>query len=162
MGFTHFNDAGRAYMVEVSDKDDSRRTAVAKGRIEMGAETVEMIKEGVVKKGDVLSVSQIAGIMGAKKTSDLIPMCHNIPLTGADISFELLESGLEIRAEVKTVGKTGVEMEALTAVSITALTIYDMCKAVDKAMVIKEIALLKKTGGKSGDFIRGEGDERDS
>jgi len=162
MGFTHFNDAGRAYMVEVSDKDDSRRTAVAKGRIEMGAETVEMIKEGVVKKGDVLSVSQIAGIMGAKKTSDLIPMCHNIPLTGADISFELPESGLEIRAEVKTVGKTGVEMEALTAVSITALTIYDMCKAVDKAMVIKEIALLKKTGGKSGDFIRGEGDERDS
>jgi cyclic pyranopterin phosphate synthase len=162
MEFTHFNDAGRAYMVEVGDKDDSKRTAVAKARIEMGAETVEMIKEGVVKKGDVLSVSQIAGIMGAKKTSDLIPMCHNILLTGVDISFNLEEDGLEIRAEVKTVGKTGVEMEALTAVSVTALTVYDMCKSVDKAMVIEEIALLKKTGGKSGDFIRGEDDGKDS
>ncbi|MFA5524301.1 MAG: cyclic pyranopterin monophosphate synthase MoaC [Tissierellales bacterium] len=154
MEFTHFNESGRAHMVEVSEKDDTKRIAVATGIIKMKKETISMIKEGLIKKGDVLSVAQIGGIMGAKKTSDLIPMCHNIFLTGADISFNILEDSIELQSEVKTVGKTGVEMEALMAVSLAALTIYDMCKAVDKDMVIGEIKLIKKTGGKSGEYIR--------
>lgn len=154
MEFTHFNESGRAHMVEVSEKEDTKRIAVATGIIKMKKETVNMIKDGLIKKGDVLSVAQIGGIMGAKKTSDLIPMCHNIFLTGADISFNILENSIEIQSEVKTVGKTGVEMEALTAVSLAALTIYDMCKAVDKDMVIEDIKLIKKSGGKSGEYIR--------
>lgn len=154
MEFTHFNESGRAHMVEVSEKEDTKRIAVATGNIKMKKETVNMIKDGLIKKGDVLSVAQIGGIMGAKKTSDLIPMCHNIFLTGADISFNILEDSIEIQSEVKTVGKTGVEMEALTAVSLAALTIYDMCKAVDKDMVIEDIKLIKKSGGKSGEYIR--------
>lgn len=154
MEFTHFNESGRAHMVEVSEKEDTKRIAVATGIIKMKKETVNMIKDGLIKKGDVLSVAQIGGIMGAKKTSDLIPMCHNIFLTGADISFNILEDSIEIQSEVKTVGKTGVEMEALTAVSLAALTIYDMCKAVDKDMVIEDIKLIKKSGGKSGEYIR--------
>lgn len=154
MEFTHFNESGRAHMVEVSEKEDTKRIAVATGIIKMKKETVNMIKGGLIKKGDVLSVAQIGGIMGAKKTSDLIPMCHNIFLTGADISFNILEDSIEIQSEVKTVGKTGVEMEALTAVSLAALTIYDMCKAVDKDMVIEDIKLIKKSGGKSGEYIR--------
>ncbi len=156
MEFTHFNESGRAHMVEVSEKDDTKRIAVATGIIKMKKETVNLIKEGLIKKGDVLSVAQVGGIMGAKKTSDLIPMCHNIFLTGADIRFNILEDGIEIESEVKTVGKTGVEMEALTAVSLAALTIYDMCKAVDKDMTISDIKLIKKTGGKSGEYIRKE------
>ncbi|WP_352419650.1 cyclic pyranopterin monophosphate synthase MoaC [Proteiniborus sp.] len=156
MEFTHFNESGRAYMVEVSGKEDTKRIAVATGIIKMKKETINMIKEGLIKKGDVLSVAQVGGIMGAKKTSDLIPMCHNIFLTGADISFNIFEDSIEIKSEVKTVGKTGVEMEALTAVSLAALTIYDMCKAIDKDMVISDIKLIKKTGGKSGEYVRKE------
>ncbi len=156
MKFTHFNESGRAHMVEVSEKEDTKRVAVAMGNIKMKKETINMIKDGLIKKGDVLSVAQIGGIMGAKKASDLIPMCHNIFLTGADISFNILEDSIEIQAEVKTVGKTGVEMEALTAVSLAALTIYDMCKAVDKDMVIGDIKLIRKSGGKSGEYIRRE------
>ena len=154
MEFTHFNESGRAHMVEVGDKDITKRTAIATGRISMKKETIDMIKEGLIKKGDVLSVAQVAGIMGAKKTSDIIPMCHNIFLTGADIRFNIGETHIDLEAEVKTTGKTGVEMEALTAVSIACLTIYDMCKAVDKDMVISDIKLIKKTGGKSGDYMR--------
>ncbi|NLJ79286.1 MAG: cyclic pyranopterin monophosphate synthase MoaC [Tissierellia bacterium] len=156
MKLTHFNEEGRAHMVEVGDKDDTKRVAIARGRINMSRTTIEMIRDGMIEKGDVLSVSQIAGIMGAKRTSDLIPMCHNIFLTGADIRFQILDTGIEIESEVKTTGKTGVEMEALVAVSMAALTIYDMCKAVDKDMVIEDIKLMKKVGGKSGEYIRKE------
>lgn len=151
---THFNEAGRAHMVEVGDKDITKRTAIATGRIRMKPETANRIRQGLIKKGDVLSVAQVAGIMGAKKTSDIIPMCHNIFLTGADIRFNIQDEYIELEAEVKTTGKTGVEMEALTAVSIACLTIYDMCKAIDKGMIIEDIKLMKKTGGKSGDFVR--------
>ncbi|SKC51648.1 cyclic pyranopterin monophosphate synthase MoaC [Maledivibacter halophilus] len=156
MEFTHFNESGKAKMVDVGKKDDTQRVAVAKGRIKMNSKTLKMITQGQMKKGDVLSVSQIAGIMGAKKTSDIIPMCHNIFITGADIKFEIDEenSAIQIESEIKTTGKTGVEMEALSAVSITALTIYDMCKAVDKDMIIEDIKLIKKSGGKSGEYIR--------
>ena len=154
MEFTHFNENGRAHMVNVGGKDDTKRIATAVGSIKMNKETINIIKNGLIKKGDVLSVAQIGGIMGAKKTSDLIPMCHNIFLIGADIKFNVLDTEIEIEATVSTYGKTGVEMEALTAVSVTALTIYDMCKAVDKDMIIGEIKLIKKTGGKSGDYER--------
>ena len=156
MGFTHFNESGRAHMVEVSEKDDTKRVAIARGIIKMKTETLNMIKEGLIKKGDVLSVAQVGGIMGSKKTSDLIPMCHNIFISGSDIRFNILDDAIEIESEVKTIGKTGVEMEALTAVSMAALTIYDMCKAIDKDMVIGDIRLIKKTGGKSGEYIRQE------
>lgn len=154
MEFTHFNSEGRARMVEVTDKDETKRVAIAEGFISMNEETLEKLNEGKIKKGDVLSVAQVAGIMGVKKTSDLIPMCHNIFLTGADIKFQVKENGVYIVSEVKTVGKTGVEIEALTGVSVAALTIYDMCKSVDKGMTIEYVRLLKKTGGKSGDFTR--------
>lgn len=151
---THFNEAGRAHMVEVGDKDITMRTAIATGRIRMKTETIDRVRQGLIKKGDVLSVAQVAGIMGAKKTSDIIPMCHNIFLTGADIRFNIQDEFIELEAEARTTGKTGVEMEALTAVSIACLTIYDMCKAMDKGMVIEDIKLMKKTGGKSGDYVR--------
>lgn len=156
MDFTHFNESGKAKMVEVGEKKDTTRVAVARGTIRMKKSTLEKIKDGEMKKGDVLSVAQIAGIMGSKKTSEIIPMCHNIFLTGADIQFYIndRENSIDIEAIVKTVGKTGVEMEALNSVSIAALTIYDMCKAVDKEMVIDSIRLVKKTGGKSGEYIR--------
>ncbi|NMA87359.1 MAG: cyclic pyranopterin monophosphate synthase MoaC [Tissierellia bacterium] len=154
MEFTHFNTEGRAHMVEVGGKEDTKRTAIARGEIQMKKETIELIKEGMIKKGDVLSVAQIGGIMGAKETSHLIPMCHNINLTGVDIEFNILEEKILVESTVKTIGKTGVEMEALTAVSIALLTIYDMCKAVDKDMVLGDIKLMKKTGGKSGEYIR--------
>lgn len=154
MEFTHFNESGRAHMVNVGEKDDTKRVAVARGSIKMKKETVSLIKDGLIKKGDVLSVAQVGGIMGAKKTSDLIPMCHNIFISGADISFNVLEDEIEIEATVSTIGKTGIEMEALSAVSMAALTIYDMCKAADKSMVIDNIRLMKKIGGKSGEYIR--------
>ena len=156
MELTHFNEHGKAKMVDVSEKSDTKRTAIAKGSIEMNPETIEVIKQGKIKKGDVLSVAQVGGIMGAKKTWDLIPMCHNIFLSGADINFNVLEDEIEIEATVSTIGKTGVEMEALTAVSMAALTIYDMCKAIDKDMVINNIRLVKKVGGKSGEYVRNE------
>jgi cyclic pyranopterin monophosphate synthase len=156
MELTHFNEHGKAKMVDVSEKSDTKRTAIAKGSIKMNPETIEIIKHGKIKKGDVLSVAQVGGIMGAKKTWDLIPMCHNIFLSGADINFNVLEDQIEIEAIVSTIGKTGVEMEALTAVSMAALTIYDMCKAIDKDMVINNIRLVKKVGGKSGEYVRNE------
>jgi len=154
MELTHFDDDGRARMVNVIEKDDTVRVAIAKGTIRMKADTIKLIKEGLIKKGDVLSVAQVGGIMGAKKAWELIPMCHNIFITGAGIKFYVREEEIEIEATVTTVGKTGVEMEALTSVNIAALTIYDMCKAVDKDMVIDNIRLIKKSGGKSGDYIR--------
>ena len=156
--FSHFNDSGRAKMVDVSRKAETARTAVAAGRVLVNAETFELIKTGGIKKGDVLSVSQVAGIMGAKKTPDIIPMCHPIMLSGVDIDFHLNEEDLavEITATAKCTGATGVEMEALTAVSVAALTVYDMCKAVQRDMVISDIRLLKKSGGKSGEFVRNE------
>ena len=156
MEFTHFNEEGRAHMVEVGNKKDTKRVAKAYGRIKMKRETIQLIKDGLIKKGDVLSVAQIGGIMGSKRTSELIPMCHNIFITGSNIRFNILEDAIEIESEVKTIGKTGVEMEALTAVSIAALTIYDMCKAVDKGMIIEDIKLLRKSGGKSGEYVREE------
>ena len=154
--FSHFNESGRARMVDVSEKNDTARTAIAAGRVLVNAETFRLIKTGGMKKGDVLATAQIAGIMGAKKTPDIIPMCHPIMISGVDIGFELNEKDLsvDITATAKCTGATGVEMEALTAVSVAALTVYDMCKAVQKDMEITDIRLLKKTGGKSGDFIR--------
>ncbi len=149
MELTHFNENGRARMVDVGDKRETKRTAVARGYIQMAESTLETIRNGGIKKGDVLSVAQVAGIIGSKKTWDLIPMCHNILIDGADISFEMGEDRIWVEAQVKTTGKTGIEMEALTAVSIACLTIYDMCKAIDKRMVIGDIKLIRKTGGKS-------------
>lgn len=153
--FTHFNEAGRSKMVDVSEKKSTVRVAVAKGAITMKKETLQKVIAGQMKKGDVLGVAQIAGIMGVKRTADLIPMCHNIFISGSDIDFEIDEanSRILIEATVKNTGQTGVEMEALTAVSVAALTIYDMCKAVDKEMTIESIYLAKKNGGKSGEFI---------
>lgn len=154
MDFTHFNESGRAHMVEIGDKDITKRKAIATGKILMKQATIEKVKEGLIKKGDVLSVAQIAGIMGAKRTSDIIPMCHNIPLSSVEMDFEFKNDSIIIKAETKTTGKTGVEMESLTAVSIACLTIYDMCKAIDKDMEIMDIKLLEKTGGKSGKYKR--------
>ncbi|PKM79238.1 MAG: cyclic pyranopterin monophosphate synthase MoaC [Firmicutes bacterium HGW-Firmicutes-13] len=156
--FTHFNKEGRAKMVDVTEKDDTVREAVACGKVVLNPHTLKLIKEHGLKKGDVLGVAQTAGIMAAKKTGWLIPMCHPLFLTGVDISFNLLDEGIiEIKSRVKTTGKTGVEMEALTAVSAAALTIYDMCKAVDKEMEIQDIYLLEKTGGRSGHYFRKKG-----
>ena len=154
--FTHFNDQGYARMVSVGEKPVTERTAVAEGFIKVSPETLRLVKTGGIKKGDVLTVAQIAGIMGAKKTSELIPMCHPMLLDGIDLSFEPDEVRAQIRilAKVSCSGKTGVEMEALTAVSAAALTIYDMCKAVQKDMEITDIRLLNKTGGVHGDFVR--------
>ncbi len=151
---THFNEQGRAKMVDVTGKTVTCRTAVAKGEIHMSRETLGRIRSGTVKKGDVLAVAQVAGIQAAKHTWELIPMCHPLPLTGIDISFALLEEPfrVEITAAVTCTGVTGVEMEALTAVSSAALTIYDMCKAIQKDMRIEHIRLLSKSGGKSGDY----------
>lgn len=152
---THFNEQGRAHMVDVTGKGVTHRVATACGEIHMDRETMKKIKEGSLKKGDVLSVAQVAGILAAKRSWELIPMCHPLPLTGIDVAFALCEvpCKVEIRATVSCDGKTGVEMEALTAVSVAALTIYDMCKAVQKDMHIEQIRLLEKTGGKSGDYI---------
>ena len=155
--FTHFNEAGRARMVDVSEKAATVRTAVAVGRVRMNAETFALVKSGGMKKGDVLGTAQIAGIMAAKRTSDLIPMCHTLLLTGVDLDFRLNEAdcAVDITASVRCTGVTGVEMEALTAVSVAALTVYDMCKAVQKDMEITGIRLISKTGGKSGDYQNG-------
>ena len=156
MELTHFDAAGRAHMVNVTDKPETDRTAVAAGRVVMAAETLTKIEAGLIGKGDVLAVAQVAGIMAAKKTWEIIPMCHPLLLTGIGISFALDAgaSAIDIRAEVKTTGKTGVEMEALTAVSAAALTIYDMCKAIDRGMCVENIRLLRKSGGRSGVFER--------
>ena len=152
--FTHFTDDGRPQMVNVGEKDETRRMAVAGGRVNMSKDTLNTVKSGGLKKGDVLSVAQLAGIMGAKHTAHLIPLCHPLALSHVDVQLTLNEPdcAIDIRAECRLDGKTGVEMEALTAVSVAALTVYDMCKAVDKAMVIRDIRLLHKSGGKSGTF----------
>lgn len=154
--FTHFNEQGRAKMVDVGEKSLTNRRAIAAARVLVSPETCLRIKSGGMKKGDVLSVAQIAGIMGAKRTADLIPMCHPVTVNGIDLALSLDEdrSSVEIVATVSCDGRTGVEMEALTAVSIAALTVYDMCKAVQKDIVITDIRLLKKTGGIHGDFYR--------
>ncbi len=154
--FTHFNEEGRAKMVDVGDKPVSTRTAIAAGRVLVNEETFSLIKSGGMKKGDVLTVAQIAGVMGAKRTPDIIPMCHPILLSGINLKLWLDEErcSVEIEASVSCGGQTGVEMEALTAVSTAALTVYDMCKAVQKDMCITDIRLLRKTGGVHGDFTR--------
>ncbi|MDY0406462.1 cyclic pyranopterin monophosphate synthase MoaC [Virgibacillus sp. 179-BFC.A HS] len=156
--FTHFNEQGRAHMVDISEKKETQRTAVARSSIFVNKAIYEGITNQTMKKGDVLAVAQVAGIMAAKKTSDWIPMCHPLQLKGVNISFEWQITHdtyeLKIEAFVKTKGSTGVEMEALTAASATALTIYDMCKALDKSMVIGQTYLLEKKGGKSGDYHR--------
>ncbi len=153
-GFTHFDAEGKARMVDVSEKAESARTATAKGRILMQPETAALIREGAVKKGDVLSVARLAGIMGAKRTPDLIPLCHPLQLSSVKVDLHLneAESAVEIVATCKLSGQTGVEMEALTAVSVAALTVYDMCKAVDKGMRICDVRLTHKAGGKSGSY----------
>ena len=157
--FTHFDAAGNALMVDVSDKADTARVAVAQGKICVSREIYEKIAAGSMAKGDVLGVARVGGIMAAKRTSELIPLCHPLPLTKVQIEFDLLPErrAVEARCTVKTSGVTGVEMEALTGVSTALLTIYDMCKAVDKGMELGEIHLVEKTGGKSGHYIRAEG-----
>lgn len=156
--FTHFDDQGKARMVNVGQKDVTVRTAVAAGRVLLNRTTFDLIRSGGVKKGDVLTVAQIAGIMGAKRTPDLIPMCHPILIDGVDLQLHLDETrcSVEIQAVLRCNGRTGVEMEALTAVSVAALTIYDMCKAVQRDMVIADIHLVRKTGGVHGDYQREE------
>lgn len=152
---THFDNQGRAVMVDVSEKETTLREAVACGSVFMKPETFRLIADKKIAKGDVLGVARIAGIMGAKRTPDLIPMCHPLTITSVTLDFSSIEaeSRIDIEARVKIAGKTGVEMEALTAVSVAALTIYDMCKAVDRSMVISNIHLMEKSGGKSGHFV---------
>lgn len=159
--FTHFNEAGRARMVDVTAKASTERVAMAQAKILLRPETLEKIQRRAIAKGDVLAVAQVAGVMGAKRTPDLIPMCHPLFLSSVDISFEEDTqpnvdglSSITIVATVKTTGQTGVEMEAMTAVSVAALTIYDMCKAIDRGMTVTDVCLLSKSGGKSGTYIR--------
>ena len=153
---THFDAKGNAIMVDVTEKQITHREATATGKIRVSRPVMEAVLAGTVKKGDVLGVARVAGIMAVKRTSDLIPMCHPLPLTGCSVDFEIDEENLEIKAicTAKTDSKTGVEMEALTGVQVALLTIYDMCKAIDKRMEMNEIHLEKKSGGKSGDFVR--------
>ncbi|MBU0945643.1 MAG: cyclic pyranopterin monophosphate synthase MoaC [Proteobacteria bacterium] len=157
-GFTHFDADGNAIMVDVSKKNETERVATASGRITLSEEAYDLVKSGSMAKGDVLGVARVAGIMAAKKVDNLIPLCHPLLISKISVDFVYCDeqNQIEILATVGITGKTGVEMEALTAVSVAALTIYDMCKAVDKAMVISDICLQKKTGGKSGTFIRPE------
>lgn len=159
--FTHFNESGRARMVDVSAKDSTERVGTAQATVQMLPATLEKIQRGKIAKGDVLAVAQVAGVMGAKKTPDLIPMCHPLLITSVDISFkeesQPNQAGLcaiHIFATVKTTGQTGVEMEAMTAASVAALTIYDMCKAIDRGMSFTNVCLLSKSGGKSGTYTR--------
>lgn len=156
MKLTHIDKEGKARMVDVSEKPLTQREAVARGSVYMRPETIKLIKDRDIEKGDVIAVARVAGIMAAKKTSELIPMCHPLNITSVTVDIRIDEEGnkLDVEAKVKTVGQTGVEMEALTAVSIAALTIYDMCKAVDKGIVISDIMLMEKRGGKSGEFRR--------
>ncbi len=155
---THFDAQGQAHMVDVGAKASTHRTAVATGRIRMQAATLALIQSGTAKKGDVLGIARLAGIMAAKKTSDLIPLCHPIALTRVAVELEVLPEACEVvcTATAENVGQTGVEMEALTAVQVTLLTIYDMCKAADRGMVITDVKLLEKHGGKSGSWVAGE------
>lgn len=153
---SHFDEQGRAIMVDVSHKEATARTALATGRIYVSEEILTKIEAGTVAKGDVLGIARIAGIMGAKKTSELVPLCHSLPLSFCEIDFSLYreaQSYVEASCRVKTTGQTGVEMEAITGIQIALLTIYDMCKAIDKRMIISDIHLVEKTGGKSGHFL---------
>ena len=153
---SHVDENGKAQMVDVGNKDDTKRSATASGKVFMSTETIEALERQELKKGDVLGVARIAGIQAAKKTSELIPLCHPLAINFASVDFRIRESCVEIQATVKTSGKTGVEMEALTACSVAALTVYDMCKSMDKSITIEEVKLLEKTGGKSGDWHRTE------
>jgi cyclic pyranopterin phosphate synthase len=152
---THLDEQGRAHMVDVSHKPDTERLAVARGDVHMQPETLRLIEEGALKKGDVLTVAQLAGVMAAKRTAELIPLCHPLPITHIEVTVTPTrdESRVEIEASVRTTGKTGVEMEALTAVSVAALTIYDMAKAVDRGMRVTDVRLVEKRGGQSGDVV---------
>ena len=152
--FSHLDPDGQAHMVDISEKQDSKRTAKARATISMAKETIVALQQGDLPKGDVFAVARVAGIQAAKRTGDIIPLCHPLMLSSVKVEFEIIDDKVEIEAEVTTVGRTGVEMEALTACSVSALTIYDMCKSMDKRMEITDLALLQKTGGSSGDFIR--------
>ncbi|HVG18881.1 MAG TPA: cyclic pyranopterin monophosphate synthase MoaC [Blastocatellia bacterium] len=160
MKLTHTDEEGRARMVDVGDKPVTARTAVASGFVRMARETIEAVRKHQTPKGDPLEVARIAGIMAAKRTSELIPLCHPLPMNQADVQIEVRDDGLAITATARTDGKTGVEMEALTAVSVAALTLYDMCKAIEKDMTITDIRLESKTGGRSGDYNRTRDDGR--
>ncbi len=157
-GFTHLDPMGRARMVDVTQKEPTHRRAIARGRVEMTPDTASAVARGAISKGDVLSVARVAGIQAAKRTSDLVPLCHPLLIGAVNVNFELGEAHIDIEASVETVGMTGVEMEALTACSVAALTIYDMCKSLDKSMVIQDVALWEKTGGKSGVYHRAGSD----
>ncbi|WP_341326267.1 cyclic pyranopterin monophosphate synthase MoaC [Methylotuvimicrobium sp. KM2] len=153
---THFNQSGEAHMVDVGNKDITERVAIAEGYIEMNPTTLALIEQGTHKKGDVLGIARIAGIMASKKTADLVPLCHPLPISHVEVNLEIENdtSRVYCRTTVKTRGQTGVEMEALTATQVSLLTVYDMCKAVDRGMTIQGVRLLKKSGGKSGDWLR--------
>ena len=153
-GFTHLDPLGRARMVDVTPKEPSHRRAIARGRVHMTPETASAVTQGAIKKGDVLAVARVAGIQAAKRASDLIPLCHPLMVGAVTVNFEINHDSIEVEAAVDTFDRTGVEMEALTACSVAALTIYDMCKSMDKSMVIGDIALWEKTGGKSGTYRR--------
>lgn len=153
-GFTHLDPLGRARMVDVTPKEPTHRRAIARGRVTMTPETASAVAQGAIKKGDVLAVARVAGIQAAKRTSDLVPLCHPLLVGAVNVNFEILDESIEIEASVETVDRTGVEMEALTACSVAALTVYDMCKSIDRSMVIGEIALWEKTGGRSGHYKR--------
>lgn len=157
-GFTHLDPAGRARMVDVTPKDPSHRRAIARGRVLMTAETALAVARGAIKKGDVLAVARVAGIQAAKRCSDLIPLCHPLLVGAVTVNFEILDASIVIESQVETVDRTGVEMEALTACSVAALTVYDMCKSKDRSMVISDIALWEKTGGRSGHYRREDSD----
>ena len=151
---THLDADGAAHMVDVGDKDVTRREATATGRIAMSAQAVAAIRAGALKKGDVIAVARVAGIMAAKRTSDLVPLCHPLPITRVTLDLDVTDAGVTATATVRTDGKTGVEMEALTAVSVALLTVYDMAKAIDKAMILHDIQVVAKSGGRSGDWQR--------
>jgi cyclic pyranopterin phosphate synthase len=151
---THFDSSGQARMVDVGDKEETKRIAIAAGRVIMLPETADVIRQGTAAKGDVLGVARVAAIMAAKRTWELVPMCHPLLLTKVELKLEVVDNSVEIEARVETRGKTGVEMEALTAVSVAALTVYDMVKAIDRGMTIEAVRLVEKHGGKSGDYVR--------
>ena len=158
-GFTHLDPLGRARMVDVTPKEPSHRRAIARGRVNMTPDTASAVAQGAIKKGDVLAVARVAGIQAAKKTSDLLPLCHPLLVGAVTVNFEINDASIEIEAAVDTFDRTGVEMEALTACSVAALTIYDMCKSMDRSMVIDAVTLWEKTGGRSGTYRRAEADE---
>ncbi|MCY3618918.1 MAG: cyclic pyranopterin monophosphate synthase MoaC [Acidimicrobiaceae bacterium] len=156
MGFTHLDERGQARMVDVSSKEPSLRRAVARGRVRMASEVARALRQGEIGKGDVLAVARVAGIQAAKRTSELVPLCHGLAISSVAVDFEVLDDSVGIEASVETIDRTGVEMEALTACSVAALTIYDMCKSMDRSMTITDIALWEKTGGRSGTYRRQE------